>query len=62
MRRAVDLPLVAIGGINEGNAAEVVAAGCDGVAVVSAIIGAQYPRQGQRGSLPAAVKRGRKRA
>jgi thiamine-phosphate pyrophosphorylase len=60
MRRAVGLPLVAIGGINETNAAEVVAAGCDGVAVVSAIIGAQYPAKAG-GQLSAAVKRGRDR-
>jgi len=31
---------VAIGGINKGNAAEVAAAGADGVAVISAILGA----------------------
>ena len=60
MRRAVDLPLVAIGGIGEGNAADVVAAGCDGVAVVSAIIGAQYPQKASA-QLAAAVKRGRGR-
>jgi thiamine-phosphate pyrophosphorylase len=31
---------VAIGGINEANAGEVIAAGADGVAVVSAVLGA----------------------
>ena len=30
-------PICAIAGINEGNAAEVIAAGCDGVAVISAL-------------------------
>jgi thiamine-phosphate pyrophosphorylase len=37
IRRAVDLPLVGIGGINAGNAARVIRAGADGVAVVSAL-------------------------
>lgn len=38
------LPLVAIGGIDHSNAAEVIEAGADGVAVVSAICGADDPR------------------
>jgi len=38
IRRAVTLPLVAIGGINKDNAAEVMAAGADSVAVISAIL------------------------
>ena len=37
IRAAVDLPLVGIGGIHVGNAAEVIAAGADGVAVVTAL-------------------------
>jgi thiamine-phosphate diphosphorylase len=37
------LPSVGIGGITAGNAAEVVAAGADGVAVISAILGASDP-------------------
>jgi len=37
-RQAVDLPLVAIGGINKDSAAEVIAAGADSVAVISAIL------------------------
>lgn len=40
---AVRIPLVGIGGINAGNAASVIRAGCDGVAVVSAIMGAVNP-------------------
>ncbi|MBN1334968.1 MAG: thiamine phosphate synthase [Deltaproteobacteria bacterium] len=40
LRRATRLPLVAIGGIHPGNAADVVAAGADGVAVVSAVMAA----------------------
>jgi thiamine-phosphate pyrophosphorylase len=43
VRAATALPLVAIGGIHAGNAAEVLAAGADGLAVVSAICGAADP-------------------
>ncbi len=45
IRAAVSLPLVGIGGIKPGNAAEVIRAGCDGVAVVSAIVSAPDPRK-----------------
>jgi thiamine-phosphate pyrophosphorylase len=38
--RRVSVPAVAIGGINEHNAAEVIRAGADGVAVVSAVVAA----------------------
>ncbi|GAI34067.1 unnamed protein product, partial [marine sediment metagenome] len=38
IRQAVTLPLVAIGGINKDNAGEVMAAGADSVAVISAIL------------------------
>lgn len=38
--RRVSIPVVAIGGINEGNAAAVIEAGADGVAVVSAVVAA----------------------
>lgn len=44
LRERTDRPLVAIGGLHVGNAAEVVAAGADGVAVVSAICAAGDPR------------------
>lgn len=44
IRAAVKIPLVAIGGIHAGNAQEVVRAGADGVAVVSAIVAAADPR------------------
>ncbi|MDH5405587.1 MAG: thiamine phosphate synthase [Candidatus Aminicenantes bacterium] len=37
IREAVNIPLVGIGGINSHNAAEVIRAGADGVAVVSAV-------------------------
>ncbi len=45
LRAAVDLPLVAIGGIHQDNAAQVVEAGADGVAVVSAVMAAPDPRK-----------------
>lgn len=38
--RSVSIPVVAIGGINVHNAAAVIAAGADGVAVVSAVVAA----------------------
>lgn len=37
---AVNLPVIAIGGINEKNAAEVIEAGAQGIAVISAVISA----------------------
>jgi len=51
--------LVAIGGIHDGNAVEVVAAGADGVAVVSAVMAAADPKSACR-RLLAAVAAGRK--
>ena len=41
VRQAVSLPLVAIGGITKDNAAEVMAAGADSVAVISAVVQAE---------------------
>jgi thiamine-phosphate pyrophosphorylase len=43
IRRAVNLPLVGIGGLNLDNAADVIRSGGDGVAVVSAIVSAGDP-------------------
>ncbi|OPY29128.1 MAG: Thiamine-phosphate synthase [Methanomassiliicoccales archaeon PtaU1.Bin030] len=40
IKAAVKLPVIAIGGVNAGNVTEVVAAGADGVAVISAVLGA----------------------
>lgn len=40
VRQAISLPLVAIGGINQDNVVEVLAAGADSVAVISAVLGA----------------------
>jgi len=45
IRAAVQTPLVAIGGIHPDNAAAVLRAGADGLAVVSAILAAENPRQ-----------------
>jgi thiamine-phosphate pyrophosphorylase len=44
VRRATALPLVAIGGIHAGNARDVLRAGADGLAVVSAVCAATDPR------------------
>ncbi len=41
VRQAVSLPLVAIGGINKDNVAEVAAAGADAVAVITGVLGAE---------------------
>jgi len=48
IRQAVTLPLVAIGGITKDNAAEVMAAGADSVAVISAIAQAKAPEEAAR--------------
>ena len=45
---AVDVPCVGIGGVTPDNAADVVAAGADGVAVISAITGADDPAAATR--------------
>ena len=56
--RARDYPICAIAGINAGNAAEVIAAGVDGVAVISALSLAPDPGQAAR-ELRAVVDRAR---
>jgi thiamine-phosphate pyrophosphorylase len=48
IRAATRRPLVAIGGLNASNAADVIRAGADGVAVVSAICAADDPYQAAR--------------
>jgi thiamine-phosphate pyrophosphorylase len=45
IKRAAGLPVVAIGGITSANAAEMAQAGADGLAVVSAILGAPDARR-----------------
>lgn len=58
IRSEVALPLVGIGGISDVNATEVVRAGADGVAVVSAIVSADSPECAAR-QLLQQVHRGR---
>ncbi len=53
-RKRLSLPVVAIGGLTAANAARAIAAGADGVAVVSAICAAPDPRAAAR-ALRAAV-------
>jgi thiamine-phosphate pyrophosphorylase len=45
IRRKVKIPILAIGGISAANVADVIPAGADGVAVISAIAAAKYPVQ-----------------
>jgi thiamine-phosphate pyrophosphorylase len=47
-RRAAKLPICAIAGIDAGNAAEVIAAGADGVSVISALSLASDPQNAAR--------------
>jgi thiamine-phosphate pyrophosphorylase len=49
VRAATRLPLVAIGGIHAGNARQVLRAGADGLAVVSALCAADDPRAAAAG-------------
>ena len=56
-RAAVRCPLVAIGGITPGNAADVLAAGADSVAMIAALVRADDPSVAVREAL-AAVSRG----
>lgn len=58
MRARCSVPLVAIGGIDLGNAESVFAAGADGIAVVSAIVGAADPAAASA-ALAAIARRGR---
>ena len=45
VKQAVSVPVVGIGGINEGNIDQVLAAGADAVAVISAVIAADDVRE-----------------
>jgi thiamine-phosphate pyrophosphorylase len=58
IRQAVRIPLVGIGGINQTNAGDVIRAGADGVAVVSAIIASPNPGAAAR-ALRSAVDQAR---
>ncbi|MEF8807157.1 thiamine phosphate synthase [Natronomonas sp.] len=48
VREATDLPFVGIGGVTPHNATDVVEAGADGVAVISAVTGADEPEVATR--------------
>ncbi|MBI4188222.1 MAG: thiamine phosphate synthase [Chloroflexi bacterium] len=48
IKEAVSVPIVAIGGINKDNAAQVMAAGADAVAVISAVLSAKSPEAASR--------------
>jgi thiamine-phosphate pyrophosphorylase len=48
IKAAISLPIVAIGGINEGNAAQVIEAGADSVAVIGAVLGTANAEQAAR--------------
>lgn len=45
IRQAVDVPIVAIGGINRGNIQDVIRAGADSAAVVSAVVAQDDPSE-----------------
>ena len=53
---AVSIPVVAIGGINADNILELTGSGVDGVAVVSALFGAEDPAAATREMLAKAKK------
>ena len=59
IRKAVDIPLVGIGGLKRDNAASVIAGGADGVAVVSEIVSADDPQSAAR-QLRDEIDRGKK--
>jgi thiamine-phosphate pyrophosphorylase len=45
IKQKISIPIIAIGGINAGNAADVMKAGAAGIAVVSGILGSPDPRK-----------------
>ena len=53
VKAAVNLPVIGIGGINAANVAQVMAAGADGVAVISAVCAAPDPESAARELLSA---------
>lgn len=48
IRAAISIPIVAVGGITDANAAEAIRAGAHGVAVISAVMGADDVREAAR--------------
>jgi thiamine-phosphate diphosphorylase len=61
LRPEIRVPLVGIGGITPENAAAVVAAGADAVAVISAVCGAEDPEAAARDLLERLDAAGRRR-
>ena len=62
VRQAISIPLIAIGGITIENVGDVIAAGADGVAVISAVVGkadVTAAARDLRGRIMAAKMRGR---
>jgi thiamine-phosphate pyrophosphorylase len=60
VRQKCQVPIIAIGGINHNNAKEVIQAGADGIAVISAIVAAEDVSAASR-ELKALVRNERKR-
>jgi thiamine-phosphate pyrophosphorylase len=58
VRAVIDLPLFGIGGIDVSNAGEVIRAGADGIAVISAVCGADDP-EAAAAALVAAIEAAR---
>jgi len=48
IKKSVDMPVVAIGGINRDNAARTISCGADAVAVISAVMDSEFPRESTR--------------
>ncbi len=61
IRNAVRIPVIAIGGIGPGNVKEVIRAGADGVAVISAVVSAPDITQAAR-NLKSLIRQARKEA
>jgi thiamine-phosphate pyrophosphorylase len=59
IRKSVKIPVVGIGGLGSSNAYDVITAGADGIAVVSAIVSAIDPRQAAA-EIKAEIERARK--
>ncbi len=45
IKEEIDIPVIALGGINENNVSSVLENGADGIAVISAILQSEDPRQ-----------------
>ena len=49
IRKKIKIPLIAIGGIKEGNIKDVILKGADGVAIISAIMASEKPYEAAKG-------------